>query len=62
MKYIFNRTHSKLTFGNKIWYNIVVPNRVNSHYSCNTDFEVEVAICSFYGRGGKAENQIRIIS
>mgnify|MGYP003292552557 FL=1 len=46
----------------KIWYNIVVPNRVNSHYSCNTDFEVEVAICSFYGRGGKAENHIRIIS
>ena len=57
-----NELGKKLTLIGFLGYNIVVPNRVNSHYSCNTDFEVEVAICSFYGRGGKAENHIRIIS
>ncbi len=62
MRYILNKAHSKLTFGNPIWYNISVPNRRNFYYSCNTDFEVKASICSFYGRGGKAENCFRIIS
>ena len=62
MKYIFDKIHSKLTFGNQIWYNKCVPNRRNTHYSCNTDFEVKASIFSFYGRGGKAENCFRIIS
>ncbi len=62
MRYMLNKTHSKLTFGNQIWYNIGVPNRRNTHYSCNTDFEVKEAICTFYGRGGKAEICFRIIS
>ena len=43
MRYMLNKTHSKLTFGNQIWYNIGVPNRGNTHYSCNTDFEVKEA-------------------
>ena len=62
MKYMFNKIHSKLTIGNQIWYNICVPNRRNTYYSCNTDFEVKAFVSGFYGRGGKAENHFRIIS
>ena len=60
MKYIFNEKQYKLTIGKQKCYNINTPNRLCDY---KTDNEVKLLQrCNFYGRGGKAECNIRLIS
>ena len=59
IKDIFNYSQSRLTFGNKIWYNIINQNRsklANSYYEANG------RMSAFCGRGGKAERIFRLLS